>query len=116
MANMMDAFAGSADGRASAENHHIKFLKALIEEMKKKYDIDEGRVYMQGMSMGDIMTMMFSRVCGHLLAAADCTAGPTPPVALFNEDGSFDEYAYVYYSVGDVLWVMSLSSSGDVYG
>ena len=41
-------------------------LVYLAEEMKKKYDIDEGRVYMQGMSMGDIMTMMFSRVCGHL--------------------------------------------------
>ena len=60
--------------------------------MKKKYDIDEGRVYMQGMSMGDIMTMMFSRVCGHLLAAADCTAGPSPEVALFNEDGSLKGY------------------------
>ena len=36
--------------------------------------------------------------------------------ALFNEDGSFDEYAYVYYSVEDICWVMSLSGSGDVYG
>ena len=89
---LMDAFAGSPDGRASEENHHIKFLKALIEEMKIKYNIDEGRVYMQGMSMGDIMTMMFSRVCGHLLAAADCTAGPSPEVALFNEDGSLKGY------------------------
>ena len=89
---LMDAFAGSADGRASEENHHIKFLKALIEEMKKKYDIDEGRVYMQGMSMGDIMTMMFSRVCGHLLAAADSTAGPSPEMALFYEDGSLKGY------------------------
>lgn len=89
---LMDAFAGSADGRASEENHHIKFIKALIGEMKKKYDIDEGRVYMQGMSMGDIMTMMFSRVCGELLAAADCTAGPSPETALFNEDGSLKGY------------------------
>ena len=36
--------------------------------------------------------------------------------ALFSEDGSFIEYAYVYYSVEDICWVMSLSSSGDVYG
>ena len=36
--------------------------------------------------------------------------------ALFSEDGSFIEYAYVYYSVEDASWVMSLSSSGDVYG
>ena len=90
--SMLDVFTASPDGRASEENHHIKFIKALIGEMKKKYDIDEGRVYMQGMSMGDIMTMMFSRVCGNLLAAADCTAGPSPEVALFNEDGSLKGY------------------------
>ena len=36
--------------------------------------------------------------------------------ALFNEDGSFYDYAYVYYSVEDARWTMSLASSGDVYG
>lgn len=91
-ADMLNIFKGTDDGRASEENHHIKFVKALIEEMKKKYNIDESRIYMQGMSMGDIMTMMFSRVCGNLLAAADSTAGPSPEVALFNEDGSLRGY------------------------
>lgn len=86
--SMLDVFTSSPDGRASEDHHHIKFLKALIGEMKRKYDIDEGRVYMQGMSMGDIMTMMFSRVCGNLLAGADSTAGPSPEVALFDEDGN----------------------------
>ncbi len=90
--SMLDVFTASPDGRASETHHHIQFLKALIGEMKRKYDIDESRVYMQGMSMGDIMTMMFSRVCGHLLAAADCTAGPSPEVALFHEDGSLKGY------------------------
>ena len=84
----LEIFTSSPDGRASAENHHIRFLCALIEEMKRKYDIDPGRVYMQGMSMGDIMTMMFSRVCGTLLAGADCTAGPSPEIALFDADGN----------------------------
>ena len=36
--------------------------------------------------------------------------------ALFNEDGSVYDYAYVYYSVEDARWTMSLASSGDVYG
>lgn len=90
--DMLEIFKATDDGRASEENHHIKFIKALIEEMKKKYNIDESRIYMQGMSMGDIMTMMFSRVCGNLLAAADSTAGPSPEVALFNEDGSIRGY------------------------
>ena len=90
--SMLEIFGSSPDGRADESNHHIQFIKALIEEMKKKYGIDEGRVYMQGMSMGDIMTMMFSRVCGHLLAAADSTAGPSPEMALFYEDGSLKGY------------------------
>lgn len=103
--SMLDIFTASPDGRASEENHHIKFIKALIGEMKKKYNIDESRVYMQGMSMGDIMTMMFSRVCGNLLAAADSTAGPSPEVALFNEDGSLKGYRCpvpVYQSRGEL--------------
>ena len=86
--SMLEIFTSSPDGRAEESTHHIAFIKALIAEMKRKYDIDESRVYMQGMSMGDIMTMMFSRVCGNLLAGADCTAGPSPEIALFNEDGS----------------------------
>ncbi len=36
--------------------------------------------------------------------------------SLFDADGSFYDYAYVYYSVEDASWVMSLASSGDVYG
>ncbi len=103
--SMLEVFTTSPDGRASEENHHIKFIKALIEEMKKKYNIDESRVYMQGMSMGDIMTMMFSRVCGNLLAAADSTAGPSPEVALFNADGSLRGYCCpvpVYQSRGEL--------------
>ena len=103
--SMLDVFTASPDGRASETHHHIQFLKALIGEMKRKYDIDESRVYMQGMSMGDIMTMMFSRVCGHLLAAADCTAGPSPEVALFHEDGSlkgFDCPVPMYQSRGEL--------------
>lgn len=84
--SMLDVFTASPDGRAPEDSHHIVFIKGLIEEMKRKYNIDEGRIYMQGMSMGDIMTMMFSRVCGNLLAGADCTAGPTPELALFDEN------------------------------
>ncbi len=36
--------------------------------------------------------------------------------ALFNEDGSFYDNAYVYYGVEDARWTMSLASSGDTYG
>ena len=103
--SMLEFFAKAPDGRASEDNHHIKFIKALIAEMEKKYGVDPGRVYMQGMSMGDIMTMMFSRVCGDLLAGGDSTAGPSPEIALFKEDGSLKGYKCpvpIYQSRGEL--------------
>jgi hypothetical protein len=102
---MLDVFTASPDGRAAETAHHIQFLKALIKEMKAQYNIDEGRVYLQGMSMGDIMTMMFARVCGDLLAGIDSTAGPSPQVALFDEAGNVKGYKCpvpVYQSRGEL--------------
>lgn len=69
------------------ENHDMKFLEALIAHMKEKYSIDEGRVFMQGMSMGNLMTSMFARYKGQLLAGAAGSGGPTMPRLLFDENG-----------------------------
>lgn len=69
------------------ENHDIKFLEALIARMKERYRIDEGRVFMQGMSMGNLMTSMFARYKGQLLAGAAGSGGPTKPQLLFGENG-----------------------------
>ena len=52
------------------ENHDIRFVLALIEKMKAEYSIDEGRIFMQGMSMGNMMTSLFARNFGNLLAGA----------------------------------------------
>ncbi|HKM04175.1 MAG TPA: hypothetical protein VJZ04_06220 [Lachnospiraceae bacterium] len=52
------------------ENHDARFALGLIERMKKKYNIDEGRIFMQGMSMGDMMTSLFARNFGEILAGA----------------------------------------------
>lgn len=70
------------------ENHDMKFLEALIAHMKEKYSIDAGRVFMQGMSMGNLMTSMFARYRGQLLAGAAGSGGPTKPQLLFDENGS----------------------------
>lgn len=51
-------------------NHDIKLALGLIQRMKEKYNIDEGRVFMQGMSMGNMMTSLFSRNFGEVLAGA----------------------------------------------
>jgi poly(3-hydroxybutyrate) depolymerase len=73
-------------------NQDILFILALIDRLKQKYKIDTTRIYMQGMSMGDLMTMQFSRAYGNLLAAAANSAGPTSPSALYDEDGKLKEY------------------------
>ena len=69
------------------ENHDMKYLEALIAHMKEKYNIDEGRVFMQGMSMGNLMTSMFARHRGQLLAGAAGSGGPTKPEKLFSPQG-----------------------------
>lgn len=67
--------------------HDMKFIRGLIELMKKKYVIDEGRVFMQGMSMGNLMTGQFARHWGDLLAGAAGSGGPTRLNMLFDESG-----------------------------
>lgn len=69
------------------DNHDVKFFLALIEQMKQKYNIDEGRIFMQGMSMGNLMTSQFARYFGNLLAGAAGSGGPSQPSVLFTEDG-----------------------------
>ena len=113
--NMMDIFGATPDGRVPETQHHIQFLKGLIQEMKEQYNIDEGRVYLQGMSMGDIMTMMFARVCGDLLAGIDSTAGPSPQMALFDSDGNVRGFKCpvpVYQSRGELDDIVAAPVAG----
>ncbi|MDO4974050.1 MAG: PHB depolymerase family esterase [Eubacteriales bacterium] len=52
------------------ECRDVQLLLGVIEHMKRSYNIDPGRVYMQGMSMGNLMTALFARSYGALLAGA----------------------------------------------
>ncbi len=70
------------------EFHDVKLVLALLERMKQRYNIDEGRVYMQGMSMGDCMTSQVARYCGKYFAATAGSGCPTNPKLLFAPDGS----------------------------
>ena len=70
------------------ENHDMNYLEALIASMEKKYNIDSGRVFMQGMSMGNFMTGMFARYRGQLLAGAAGSGGPARPEMLYDADGN----------------------------
>ena len=70
------------------ENHDIALVLGLIERMKSQYNIDAGRIYMQGMSMGNVMTSQFARYFGQVLAGAAGSGGPTRPELLFDRDGA----------------------------
>ncbi len=65
--------------------HDIRMTVKLIEHMKRKYNIDSGRIYMQGMSMGDAMTSQFARYMGHILAGAAGSGCPTNTKLLFDD-------------------------------
>ena len=69
------------------ENPDIIFVLHLIERLKEKYNIDAGRIYMQGMSMGNMMTAMFARHYGYLLAGAAGSGASTFLSLLFDRDG-----------------------------
>lgn len=74
------------------DNHDMNFLKALISKMQEKYNIDAGRIYMHGMSMGHVMTDQFSRYYGDLLAGA-AGSGAAPSVdQLYDESGTIQNW------------------------
>ena len=70
------------------QNHDAQMARALIEKMKQKYNIDEERIFMQGMSMGDLMTAMFTRNYGDVLAGAAGSGCATFLSVLFEPDGT----------------------------
>jgi hypothetical protein len=69
------------------DNHDAQMALALINKMKEKYNIDEERIFMQGMSMGDLMTSMFARSYGNILAGAAGSGAATFLSLLYDEEG-----------------------------
>lgn len=69
------------------ENNDIQLVLHLIDRMKSKYNIDERRIFMQGMSMGDMMTAQFARSFGNMLAGAAGSGASAFIPLIFDEDG-----------------------------
>ncbi len=67
------------------KNNDVRIVFKLIEIMKQKYNIDEERIYMQGMSLGNAMTAMMARHFGNRFAAMAGSAGPSTIGLLFDE-------------------------------
>lgn len=82
------------------EFHDVKLVMALLEKMQQDYNIDPGRVYIQGMSMGNAMTSQVVRYLGKRFAAAAGSGCPTnckllftPEGTLINEGGPLDVWS-----------------------
>ena len=71
-----------------SRNNDVRMVFELLEIMKKKYNIDEERIYMQGMSLGNAMTAMMARHYGDHFAAMAGSAGPSTIGLLFDEHGN----------------------------
>jgi len=61
----------------ACQQREIDYLRDLIEHLCGKYNIDRSRIYMQGMSNGDQMTLAFSMAHPEMLAAAGYATGPS---------------------------------------
>ncbi|MDN4480565.1 stalk domain-containing protein [Demequina muriae] len=72
--------------RSPEDNHDLAMVRRLIGRMRETYAIDGSRIFMQGMSMGNLMTDQFTRHFGDILAGAAGSGGPTSPALLFDEN------------------------------
>lgn len=70
------------------ENRDLAMVRALIDWVDERHPIDRTRVYMQGMSMGNVMTGQFTRYFGDVLAGAAGSGGPTALGILYDTDGN----------------------------
>ena len=91
-----------------SENHDIKFILGLIDLMKRTYNIDEGRIFMQGMSMGNMMTSLFARYFGNVLAGAAGSGAATFLSLLFTKEGK------IINKGGPLAFWMSLPELNDI--
>ena len=58
-------------------NRDINFMLAIIDEMVEKYDIDRGRVYLSGFSMGGMFTYhAMNKIADHIAAFAPISGYP----------------------------------------
>ncbi|WP_020617775.1 alpha/beta hydrolase family esterase [Paenibacillus daejeonensis] len=70
-----------------ADNRDMQVILALMERMERTYAIDAKRIFIHGMSMGDIMANQMLRHYSHRFAAGSGSAGMTWPEVLWDPEG-----------------------------
>jgi len=82
-------------------NRDINFMLAIIDEMVEKYDIDRGRVYLSGFSMGGMFTYhamnkiadriaAFAPISGYPMGGATASAS-VRPIPIIHTHGTSDD-------------------------
>lgn len=67
------------------EFHDVRLVMKLLERMRERYNVDETRVFIQGMSMGNAMTSQVARYMGAHFAGAAGSGCPTNCKLLFDD-------------------------------
>ncbi len=70
------------------ENRDVRLILSLIEEMVVKYHIDRQKIFIHGMSMGDLMASMMGRYYGHLFAGIAGTGALINHKVLYDPKGN----------------------------
>lgn len=75
--NFPIGFDGDATGWTSSgeDNFDVDFIKAVIEDVASKYQIDRKRIYCCGFSNGGMMTYALSNTCSDIFAAFASISG-----------------------------------------
>lgn len=72
-------------GSWHCDDRDVEYLYQLIGIVCEKYNIDRTRIYMQGMSNGDMMTLAFTMQHPEVLAAAGYSTGPSAEIYVGDE-------------------------------
>lgn len=72
-------------GSWHCDDRDVDYLYKLIGIVCEKYNIDRTRIYMQGMSNGDMMTLAFTMQHPEVLAAAGYSTGPSAEIYVGDE-------------------------------
>lgn len=70
------------------DNTDVRMVLRLIDHMAEKYEINRNKIYIHGMSMGDMMTSVMARHYGNRFAGAALSGALASPKILYDQNGN----------------------------
>ena len=91
----------------------VAFIDYMVKDVKKNYNIDNGRVYANGQSMGSMMSMTLSVCLPDVFTATGSTCFALPEKALSNEhyNDQIDCASWLIYGEKDTTCLLYTSPS-----